>query len=186
MINQQEAERRIESFKKDHLAKLKGQVILKGGLEPQITVFLYKHETNQYLALEVSIPENLMTPEGKEHLFEFIMPHLFESISNNHGEILCVGWASEAWITIFPKGMTSIPEDRSKFPKREMFMCSHETENYSTVDSYLMNRKGSAVAEGGNLIDMIELEHYISMDSRNEDHIITGHISNLFRKYKKP
>jgi hypothetical protein len=172
----------IESFKKMYLEQIKLQAETEGGISPIVTVLAYAYRDKKYYAFQVPIPDYLMTTQGKEILYDEIIPGLFKLVTERFNRILCFTWCSETWIRE-ARDTEIIPENYENLPKREGLVVSFETEDYCETRSLYLDRIGQVVNKEGNLVNSIKLTDHFQNDSRGENHSI-GRIPELFRKFK--
>jgi hypothetical protein len=152
-----------------------------GGLPPAITILGMRKDNQENAVIHIPIPDFLMNSEkGKDEFIDDVVPELATKV-NRDFEVLCVAWASEAWIRSVPKEQTDVPVDWKSIPKKEALFVSIESADKNDVIMMEIVRKGQQVNADGQLTDHVELlplPDFLGTPERME-----GRFAGLYKKF---
>lgn len=152
-----------------------------GGLPPHITLFGHHNDDEETQAIiHVPITDDLMTSEGKQKLFDIVIPMLAEKVVEKF-KIYALAWSSEAWIREVDKNQKV--ENWKEIPiKKEVIIINFESIIKNECAIYEMKRDGHKVSENGDFIDNIELIEY---PSKPEEGSQGGNLNGLLKHFLK-
>jgi hypothetical protein len=172
---------KFTQLKKDYLDMIVEGTKEAGGLPPHLTLFGYhKEEQDKQAIIHVPITDDLMTPEGKEKLFELVIPKLAEKVTENF-HIFGLAWASEAWVRE-AGAEKPVGENWRDIPiKKEVIIINLESTVKNEFIMFDMLRKGHRINDEGKMIDNVEL-----IEVANENVTSAGgNIMGLLKQFLK-
>jgi len=171
---------KFSQLRKDYLEMIVEGTKEAGGLPPHITLFGYhKEERDKQAIIHVPITDDLMTPEGKEKLFDLVIPKLAEKITEKF-YIYGLAWASEAWVR--EAGPEKPGDNWRDIPiKKEVIIINLETTVKNEFMMFDMLRKGHRVNDEGKMIDNVELVEVINDNVTSAG----GNIMGLLKQFQK-
>jgi hypothetical protein len=148
---------KFTKLKKDYLDMIVEGTKEAGGLPPHLTLFGYhKDDEEKQAIIHIPVTDDLMTPEGKEKLFDFVIPKLAEKVSESF-HIYGLAWASEAWVRE-AGAEKPLDKDWRDIPiKKEVVIVNFESTVKNEFIMFDMVRNGHRISDNGSMIENVEL-----------------------------
>lgn len=182
-MTEQEINKAIEYFKKDHTKWVERKMLDEGEVGPMIVILATKDDQDGVGVIYSPITGNF-GEEEKEDVVKRVIPKLFETIKGEGMSPLCFSFCSEVFVRklsiegLSEEEIAEASKNVYSLPKTEALLITFESKDFTSTHLFDMERIGKVVNKEGEMIDQIKLTE---SDVKSDN--MTGRFANIFKKY---